>query len=462
MVRQFRDDTGDPYGGMSLLAADVPCDVHTSSGTTGAPTFLPITERDRSIFAESLARHLWAAGLRPGGVASLSLALYLRPVWPMAEAARRIGARVTFTDWPDLPRVVQTFRYLKPDVHAFLSPPQAIGLRDELARLGLDPKEVLGATRGFVWAGDALTPKSRRLVDEEWGSEAFELSGTGDLCFMMQECGHHDGLHMHDDLWFVEVVEPGTTVPVEEGERGEFLFTSLMDESLAFIRWRSEDIGTATTGRCACGRTNTRLDFLGRVGYRVRVKGRTVFPVEVQRVLEQWEEVDHGLFQIVRTGPDMETLRLRVGTREGEISDPEGLRPRIETSLEDALQLPVRVEYVDAAMPPRPRAAPQDSPHPRVGLSRPRAGERSGPRAGAGHGRAAASRRGGGLPGQRPPPAAFPIMAGHPAPCSAVPPCSSPSSEPCGTASGTSRRSSSSLPRSRGWCCASRSRISST
>lgn len=349
MVRRFRDDTGDPYGGMSLLAADAPCDVHTSSGTTGAPTFLPITERDRSIFAESLARHLWAAGLRPGGVASLSLALYLRPVWPMADAARRIGARVTFTDWPDLPRVVQTFRYLKPDVHAFLSPPQALGLRDEIARLGLDPKEVLGATRGFVWAGDALTPKGRRLVDEEWGSEAFELSGTGDLCFMMQECGHHDGLHMHDDLWLVEVVEPGTTTPVGEGERGEFLFTSLMDESLAFVRWRSEDIGTAVTGRCACGRTNTRLHFLGRVGYRVRVKGRTVFPVEVQRVLEQWKEVDHGLFQIVRTAPDMDALRLRVGTREGEIADPEGLRPRIEKGLEDALRLPARVEYVDAA-----------------------------------------------------------------------------------------------------------------
>ena len=350
MVRLFRDDTGDPYGGMSLLAADVPCDVHTSSGTTGAPTFLPITERDRSIFAESLARHLWAAGLRPGGVASLSLALYLRPGVAHGRGGppdRRPGDVHRLARSPargaDLP-LPQARRARVP------LPAQAIGLRDELARLGLDPKEVLGATRGFVWAGDALTPKSRRLVDEEWGSEAFELSGTGDLCFMMQECGHHDGLHMHDDLWFVEVVEPGTTVPVEEGERGEFLFTSLMDESLAFIRWRSEDIGTATTGRCACGRTNTRLDFLGRVGYRVRVKGRTVFPVEVQRVLEQWEEVDHGLFQIVRTGPDMETLRLRVGTREGEISDPEGLRPRIETSLEDALQLPVRVEYVDAAM----------------------------------------------------------------------------------------------------------------
>ena len=348
MVRQVRDETGDPYGGMSLVPDDLACDVHTSSGTTGAPTFLPITERDRSIFAESLARHLWAAGLRPGGVASLSLALYLRPVWPMADAARRIGARVTFTDWPDLPRVVQTFRYLKPDVHAFLSPPQAIGLRDEIARLGLDPREVLGATKGFVWAGDALTPKSRRLVDEEWGSEAFELSGTGDLCFMMQECGQHDGLHMHDDLWFVEVVEPGTTTPVGEGERGEFLFTSLMDESIAFIRWRSEDIGTAVTAPCACGRTTTRLHFLGRVGYRVQVKGMTVFPVEVQRVLERWREVDHGLFQIVRTGPDMELLTLRVGTREGEIADPEGLRIRMERTLGETLRLPARIEYVDA------------------------------------------------------------------------------------------------------------------
>ena len=348
MVREVRDDTGDPYGGMSLLPRDAPCDVHTSSGTTGAPTFLPITERDKSIFAESLARHLWAAGLRPGGVASLSLALYLRPVWPMADAARRIGARVTFTDWPDLPRVVQTFRYLKPDVHAFLSPPQAIGLRAEIARMGLDPKEILGSTRGFIWAGDALTPKARRLVDEEWGSEAFELSGTGDLCFMMQECGQHDGLHMHDDLWFVEVVEPGTTTPVAEGERGEFLFTSLMDESLAFIRWRSEDIGTATTEPCACGRTSTRLHFLGRVGYRVSVRGRTVFPVEVQRILELWSEVDHGLFQIVRTAPDMETLRLRVGTREGEIADPAGLKPRLEASLEDALGLPARIDWVDA------------------------------------------------------------------------------------------------------------------
>ena len=348
MVRQFRDETGDPFGGMGLLPDGAPCDVHSSSGTTGAPTFLPVTERDKSIFAESLARHLWAAGLRPGGTASLSLALYLRPLVPMADAARRIGARVTFTDWPDLPRVVQTFRYLKPDVHAFLSPPQALGLRGELARMGLDPKEVFGGTKGFIWAGDALTPKPRRLIDEEWGSEVFELSGTSDLCFMMQECGEHDGLHMHDDLWLVEVVESGTTTPVEEGGRGEFLFTSLMDESLAFIRWRSEDIGTATTRPCACGRTTTRLHFLGRTGYRVRVRGRTVFPVEVQRILEQWPEVDHGLFQIVRSGPDMDRLALRVGTREGEVADPQGLRTRLEESLETALRVPARIDYVEA------------------------------------------------------------------------------------------------------------------
>ena len=78
------------------------------------------------------------------------------------------------------------------------------------------------------------------------------------------------------------------------------------------------------------------------------VRGRTVFPVEVQRILELWPEVDHGLFQIVRTAPDMETLRLRVGTREGEIADPAGLKPRLEASLEEALGLPARIDWVDA------------------------------------------------------------------------------------------------------------------
>jgi phenylacetate-CoA ligase len=346
-VRQYRDQSGDPFGGMSYLT-DAVYDIHSSSGTTGSPTFLPISDRDISIFAESLARHYWCAGLRPGGVLSLSMGLYLRPLQALYTAAHRIGARVALTDWTDIPRLLHTFRFVKPQVHLFLTPPQALGLREEAVGLGIDPRQVLGQVQAFIWAGDAITPKARQLVEDEWGSEVFDLSGTADLSFMMMECQAHDGLHAHDDLWLVEVVEPGTTTPVAPGQRGEFLFTSLMDHSLAFLRWRSEDMGYVRTDPCKCGRTSTRLYFLGRVGYRVTVCDKLIFPVEIQRVMETFAEVDHGLFQIVRYAEPMDRLQLRIGHRPHEVANLEALSFRLVQRLEHDLAVPVDLEFVPA------------------------------------------------------------------------------------------------------------------
>ena len=347
MVRDFRDRTGDPFGGMNCTTAAA-YDIHSSSGTTGAPTFLPITERDVAIFAESLARHYWCAGVRPGDVLSLSMGLYLRPVQALYTAGKRIGAYLALTDWVDIPRVLHTFQYMQPKVHLFLTPPLALGLRDEMARQGIAPREVFGATQAFIWAGDTITPKTRRLVEEEWGSQVFDLSGTADLAYMMMECDAHDGLHAHDDFWIVEVVEPGTTTPVAPGERGEFLFTALMDSSQAFIRWRSEDMGYIAEEPCKCGRTSTRLYFLGRVGYRVTVCEKMIFPVEIQRVMEQFPEVDHGLFQIIRYADAMSQLHLRIGTRPHEVDDADTLRQHLTQYLEDDLELPVAIDFVPA------------------------------------------------------------------------------------------------------------------
>jgi phenylacetate-CoA ligase len=265
---------------------------------------------------------------------------------PLYLAARRTGARVVLTDWSDPTRVLHMFRYLEPAVHCFLTPPMAMAFREALAASGEDPREVFGGA--FIWAGDSLTPKTRALLTDEWGAEVFELSGTGDLSYMMMECEAHDGLHAHDDMWFVEVVEPGTTEAVPEGGRGEFLFTALADSSLAFFRWRSEDIGYLDARPCTCGRTSTRLRFLGRVGYRVTVGGRMIFPVDVQRVMETIPEADHGLFQIVKTGAEMDRLRLRVGHRPADLADPASLGRRIEGALESSLGLPAAVEFVEA------------------------------------------------------------------------------------------------------------------
>jgi len=347
MVRRFRDERGDPFGGMAVRLDDSYA-IHSSSGTTGSPTFLPVNDRDVETFGESLARHFWCAGLRPGDVFSLSGGLYLRPIQALYLAARRIGARVALTDWVDPARILHTLRHLAPKVHAFLTPPMVVEFREALAADGADPETVFGETQSFIWGGDVLTPKTRDAIEGEWGTEVFELSGTADLGYMMMECEAHDGLHAHDDLWFVELVEPGTTRPVAEGGRGEFLFTSLMDSSLAFFRWRSEDIGTLRTERCACGRTSSRLTFLGRVGYRAMIRGTMIFPADIQLVMETLPEADHGLFQIIKDAENMERLKLRVGYRPGELADPVPVGRRIAAALEDRLGLPAEVCFVDA------------------------------------------------------------------------------------------------------------------
>ncbi len=346
-VRQYRDRSGDPFGGMAVNL-DESYTIHSSSGTTGSPTLLPINDRDTSLFAESFARHFWCAGLRPGDTFSLAGGLYLRPLQSLYAGARRIGARVVMTDWVDPTRILHMFRTVKPKVHAFLTPPMVVEFRELLQAAGESAQTVFGETRSFIWGGDVLTPRTRGLITESWGTDVFELSGTADLCYMMMECEAHAGLHAHDDLWLVEVVEPGTTEPVAEGERGEFLFTSLMDSSLAFIRWRSEDVGYLTTERCTCGRTSTRMNFLGRVGYRATVRNKMIFPLDIQLVLETLPETDHGLFQIIKTGENMDVLRLRVGYRPAELADPTPLGERIASALEARLQLPAAVEFVNA------------------------------------------------------------------------------------------------------------------
>lgn len=347
-VRKYRDTTGDAFGGMTV-ALDDSYTVHSSSGTTGSPTLLPINDRDTSLFAESFARHFWCAGLRPGDTMSLAGGLYLRPMQSLYAGARRLGARVVMTDWVDPPRILHMFRNLRPKVHAFLTPPMVVEFRELLHSAGENALEIFGDTRSFIWGGDVLTPKTRNLINEGWGADAFELSGTADLCYMMMECDAHEGLHAHDDMWFVEIVEPGTTTAVEEGERGEFLFTSLLDSSLAFIRWRSEDVGYLTTQQCSCGRTSTRMNFLGRTDYRATVRGKMIFPLDIQLVTETIPEADHGLFQIIKTSEDMETLRIRMGYRPAELPDPLPLGARIATALEKSLNLPAAVEFVDAS-----------------------------------------------------------------------------------------------------------------
>jgi len=148
--------------------------------------------------------------------------------------------------------------------------------------------------------------------------------------------------NLRDSLMLVTALNPhiGYDKAAQIAKKAHKEGTTLKQAALA--------LGYVTAEPCVCGRTSTRMHFLGRVGYRVTVRGKMIFPVEIQQVMETYPEVEHGLFQIVRYASAMDRLRLRVGYRLHEVTDTELLRKRLVERLESALALPIDLEFVKA------------------------------------------------------------------------------------------------------------------
>jgi phenylacetate-CoA ligase len=184
-------------------------------------------------------------------------------------------------------------------------------VHDACERRGFDPRDVFSSYKGVVFAGEPLGPRFRALA-REWGVELYEHSSVGDVTASF-ECREHDGLHYWEDTAFVECLDPGTGEPVGDGERGELVATTLFNRVAPLVRYRSDDIVRITREPCACGRTHARMWPIGRRGDEVVVAGKAVLPIDVWSAVESVDACALGLFQIVRTGREVDVLRLRVG-----------------------------------------------------------------------------------------------------------------------------------------------------
>jgi phenylacetate-CoA ligase len=184
-------------------------------------------------------------------------------------------------------------------------------VREVCERRGLDPVDVFASYRGVVFAGEPLSPRARRLA-ESWGVELFEHTGIGDVTAAF-ECHRHAGLHVWEDTALVEGLDPDGSAPVADGDRCELVATSLFNRTAPLVRYRSDDIVRIDRTPCECGRTHLRVWPIGRKGDELVVQGRSVLPVDVWGAIESVDACAMGLFQIIRTGPASDVLRLRVG-----------------------------------------------------------------------------------------------------------------------------------------------------
>jgi phenylacetate-CoA ligase len=286
-----------------------------------------------------LVREFWELGSRPGDHFMHCLFTFRGP--GIHDTIRGIGATPVFCDHQpaDLPNVVRLSRELRPTGWYTISGPLVMAFEAYAKESGADLAEAFSSYRGVVFAGEPIGPRARRLVEDGWGLELFLQTGVGDVG-AATECREHDGYHFWEDTCYLENLEPAGTASVGDGERGELVSTTLLDKIAPLIRYRSDDLVRITRERCGCGRTHGRVWPLGRKGDEVVVDGVSVMPGDVWAAIEDVPETSAALFQIVRTGREMDRLRIRVGYAD---DGPKGLDD-VRTRVHDAVQAAVGID----------------------------------------------------------------------------------------------------------------------
>ena len=243
-----------PFGLCAVPLSDV-IRVHASSGTTGKPITGPYTEDDLAQWTECMARNMWAAGIRPQDVVQNAYGhgLFTGGLG-FHQGATHIGCTVVPTSSGLTERQITIMQDFGTTV-LFATPSYALTIAEKAEDMGVDVKSL--PVRVGVFGAEPWSPGMREEIEERLGIKAMEAYGLTELCGpgVAFDCEAQDGLHINEDHFLAEIVDPQTLEPVPLGEKGELIFTSLQRRAMPMIRYRTKDITRLRRETCSCGRT---------------------------------------------------------------------------------------------------------------------------------------------------------------------------------------------------------------
>lgn len=336
---------GYPFGMLSVPRDQVAA-VHGSSGTRGRPTLVAYTKADLDLWAAMCARSLACAGAEPGSIVhnAYGYGLFTGGIG-IHQGAVALGATVVPMSGGMTDRQVRMLADLRPDILT-CTPAYALRLGEAVAEAGVE----LPALKAGLFGAEPWSAELRAAIEAVLPIKAMDVYGLSEVIGpgVATECLQQDGLHVNEDHFIVEAVDPATGEPVEDGAPGELVFTTPTKQALPLLRYRTGDIASLTRGECPCGRTLVRMSkVIGRSDDMIVVRGVNVYPSEVERVL-----LGSGLvsphYQIVvdRRSP---AVRLLVAC-EAVSGDP---RARLVHALHEALGLTAEVVTLPGGTVPR-------------------------------------------------------------------------------------------------------------
>ena len=326
--------------------------IHASSGTTGKPTVVGYTRRDIANWAELMARCLAMAGGHQDSVVQIAYGYGLfTGGLGFHYGAEKIGAVVVPTSGGNTRRQVMLMRDLGTEILA-CTPSYALCIIETLEEMDIKPEEL--KLKAGIFGAEPWSEKMRGELEEKLKIKALDIYGLSEVIGpgVACECMEQQGLHIFEDFFIPEIIDPVTEEPLPEGEKGELVITTIDKEGLPVIRYRTRDITSISYEPCPCGRTHARIHkLLGRTDDMLIIRGVNVFPSQIESALMAVGEAEPHYLIIVDRVNNLDTLEVWVEVSEqlfaDEIRKLEEVKKKIETEIYTTLGINVKVKLVE-------------------------------------------------------------------------------------------------------------------
>ena len=319
-----KQDLRDTYPfGIASVPLEKCVRLHSSSGTTGNPTVILHTQRDLDQWANAVARCLWMVGCRPSDVFqnSSGYGMFTGGLG-FQYGAERLGM---LTVPAAAGNTLRQLKFIKDfgttALHAI--PSYAARLYEVMVEQGIDPRRDT-KLRTLVIGAEPHSEETRRRIEEMLGVKAYNSFGMSEMCGpgVAFECKEQNGLHIWEDYYIVEIVNPDTLEPVPDGELGEMVLTTINREAMPLLRYRTRDLTRILPGDCPCGRSHKRLDRMqGRSDDMIILKGVNIFPIQIEKILMQFPELSSDYLITLETLSDNDGMKVEVEMNQVAIDD---------------------------------------------------------------------------------------------------------------------------------------------
>ena len=345
-----------PHGLLAVKQEDI-VEVHMSSGTTGKPVVMEYTRKDIDDWAEAVARALAMNGVSSSSTIQVSYGYGLfTGGFGIHHGGQKIGASVIPMSGGNTKKQLQVLQDFQPEYLA-CTPSYAMYLAEAAIEEGIVDK--LNLKYG-IFGAEPWSEAMRKEIETKLNIKALDIYGLTEISGpgVAMECEYQDMLHVADDLFYPEIINPETGEVLPFGEKGELVFTTLTKEGTPVLRYRTKDITFLSEEKCKCGRTTIRMHrLMGRTDDMFIIRGVNVFPSQIEEVLLKIEGVEPHYQLVVERKGNLDTLEVQVEMSDKLFSDSVGkleeVAKEIERNLYATLSIHAKITLVEPKSIPR-------------------------------------------------------------------------------------------------------------